>query len=233
MFISKKRKMILSKIDLMKSYDFIDAIKILKSLPSAKFKNSYESIDVDVILDFDIKNKNQLIKSSVFFPCGSGKINKIAVFSDSVDNNELISAGASKVGLFDLIEIVKRDVTLFDIYLSSPNVMSHVSTLGSILGPRNLMPNPKFGTVSSNLLDLVKKFKSGEVLYKSDKYGIVHCSIGRLNFDVLDLKQNFESLLVDIKKFKFSGFKNLQIKKLKISTTMGPGISVNLFSLTF
>ena len=205
---------------------------LLKNLPLAKFKNSFESVDVSINLGIDVKKQEQNIRSSVVLPNGIGKFIKVAVFSDN-DKDSFLSAGADIVGTDILFDQISQGNINFDVIISDPESMKTISKLGPILGPRGLMPNPKDGTVTKDLLSCVKRIKLGQVMYKTDKYGIIHSSVGRINFYNDKIKENIEALLSSIKKNKPSTSKGIYIKKISLSTTMGPGLFIDLSSFVY
>ncbi|HFL8794723.1 MAG TPA: 50S ribosomal protein L1 [Candidatus Azosocius sp. HAIN] len=231
-FISKKKKLILKSINKNNLYNFNEAYLLLKNLPLAKFKNSFESVDVSINLGIDVKKQEQNIRSSVVLPNGIGKFIKVAVFSDN-DKDSFLSAGADIVGTDILFDQISQGNINFDVIISDPESMKTISKLGPILGPRGLMPNPKDGTVTKDLLSCVKRIKLGQVMYKTDKYGIIHSSVGRINFYNDKIKENIEALLSSIKKNKPSTSKGIYIKKISLSTTMGPGLFIDLSSFVY
>ena len=229
--ISKRRKQILSKLIPQKIYEFQEAIDLLAGLPLAKFKNGAESVDVSLNLGIDPRNSAQVVRGSVVLPNGTGKTVRVAVFTQG-NNIELAKqAGADLVGMEDLAEEIKAGNINFDLVIATPDAMGVVGKLGPVLGPRGLMPNPKVGTVTSDVIKAVKNAKGGQVMYKADKSGIVHCTFGKINFTVDALRQNLETLLSEIKKAKPSSAKGVYMKKLTVSTTMGPGLQVDLASM--
>lgn len=229
--ISKRRKQILSKLIPQKIYEFQEAIDLLAGLPLAKFKNGAESVDVSLNLGIDPRNSAQVVRGSVVLPNGTGKTVRVAVFTQG-NNVELAKqAGADLVGMEDLAEEIKAGNINFDLVIATPDAMGVVGKLGPVLGPRGLMPNPKVGTVTSDVIKAVKNAKGGQVMYKADKSGIVHCTFGKINFTVDALRQNLETLLSEIKKAKPSSAKGVYMKKLTVSTTMGPGLQLDLASM--
>ncbi len=229
--ISKRRKQILSKLTPQKIYEFQEAIDLLSGLPLAKFKNGAESVDVSLNLGIDPRNSAQVVRGSVVLPNGTGKTVRVAVFTQG-NNIELAKkAGADLVGMEDLAEEIRAGNINFDLVIATPDAMGVVGKLGPVLGPRGLMPNPKVGTVTPDVVKAVKNAKGGQVMYKADKSGIVHCTFGKINFTVDALKQNLQTLLSEIKKAKPSSSKGVYMKKLTISTTMGPGLQLDLASM--
>lgn len=229
--ISKRRKQILSKLTPQKIYEFQEAIDLLSGLPLAKFKNGAESVDVSLNLGIDPRNSAQVVRGSVVLPNGTGKTVRVAVFTQG-NNIELAKkAGADLVGMEDLAEEIRAGNINFDLVIATPDAMGVVGKLGPVLGPRGLMPNPKVGTVTPDVVKAVKNAKGGQVMYKADKSGIVHCTFGKINFTADALKQNLQTLLSEIKKAKPSSSKGVYMKKLTISTTMGPGLQLDLASM--
>lgn len=231
--ISKRRKIILNKAAPGKIYSFSEAVTLLAELPLAKFKNGFESVDMSLNLGIDPKDSSQVVRGAVVLPNGTGKTTRVAVFTQGPNAAIAKQAGADIVGLEDLAESIKSGVINFDVVIATPDTMGVVGKLGPVLGPRGLMPNPKVGTVTTDVAKAVKNAKGGQVMYKADKTGIVHCAFGKINFAADFLKQNLEVLLSEIKKAKPSAAKGIYMKKLTISTTMGPGLPVDLTSVNF
>lgn len=231
--ISKRRKIILNKAAPGKIYSFSEAVTLLAELPLAKFKNGFESVDMSLNLGIDPKDSSQVVRGAVVLPNGTGKTTRVAVFTQGPNAAIAKQAGADIVGLEDLAESIKSGVINFDVVIATPDTMGVVGKLGPVLGPRGLMPNPKVGTVTTDVAKAVKNAKGGQVMYKADKTGIVHCAFGKINFAADFLKQNLEVLLSEIKKAKPSAAKGIYMKKLTISTTMGPGLPVDLASVNF
>lgn len=229
--LTKKRKAIQEKLTPGKVYSFDEAVATLKELPAANFKKSPESVDISLNLGIDARKSDQLVRGATDLPAGTGKDVRVAVFTRKVD--EAKAAGADIVGMDDLAEKVKAGEMDFDVVIASPDAMGVVGKLGPVLGPRGLMPNPKVGTVTPDVAKAVKSAKAGQVRYRTDKNGIIHCAIGKINFDVDSLKKNIEALLTDIRKAKPSSSKGLYMKKATLSTTMGPGLLLDLGSLSF
>jgi len=235
MKLTKRKKLIqnlLSDQNIKKNeyYDLNDVIKLLKNMPKLKFKNS-ESVDVSIKLGIDSSKSDQVIRSSSSLPHGNGKKIKIAVFADGEDKKKALEAGADKVGIQSLHDEIKSKIINYDIIIARLDTMKHISDLAPILGPRGLMPNIKMGTLTSDIKKTVLDVKKGKINYKSEKNGIIHCSIGKINFEDHKLKDNLEKLLSDIKKLKPNTSKGVFIRKIVLSTTMGPGISVKKESL--
>jgi len=229
--VSKRRKAILEKLTPNKVYPFNDALALLAGLPLAKFKKSSESVDVSLNLGVDPRNSAQVVRGSVVLPNGTGKTVRVAVFTQGNNVEIAKQAGADLVGMEDLAELIKSGEMNFDVVIATPDTMGIVGKLGPILGPRGLMPNPKVGTVTPDVAKAVKNAKGGQVMYKTDKAGIVHCTFGKVNFTTEALKQNLEVLLNEIKRAKPSSSKGIYMKKLTVSTTMGPGLQIDLASV--
>ena len=226
--LSKRRKAIREKITLGKVYTPKEAFTLLKSLPLAKFP---ESVDVSINLGIDSRKTDQAVRGSVVLPKGTGRQIRVAVFTTPAHADAALKAGADLVGLDDLAEKVKAGEINFDVVAATPDAMRVVGQLGQVLGPRGLMPNPKDGTVTMDIAGAVKNAKAGQVRYRTDKAGIVHCSIGKVTFDVSDLMQNFESIITALKKVKPSTAKGIYFKKVTVSSTMGPGLQIDVSSV--
>lgn len=226
--LSKRAKMIEEKIDRGRQYAIDEALSLLKDLSSVKFK---ESVDVSVNLGVDPRKSDQVVRGSTVLPNGTGKTVRVAVFTQGENAEAAKAAGADIVGMEDLAEEVKKGNMDFDVVIASPDAMRVVGTLGQILGPRGLMPNPKVGTVAQDVATAVKNAKAGQVRYRTDKAGIIHCPIGRVDFEVSALKENLDALLADLNKAKPSSAKGIYMKKVSVSTTMGPGVQVDQASL--
>ena len=231
--ITKRQKLIAAQVVANKEYEFVAAVELLQQLPQAKFKTTVESLDVAVNLGIDPKKSEQAVRGSTVLPNGTGKVVRVAVFAQGPNAEKAKAAGADIVGMADLAEQIQAGKMDFDVVIASPDAMGVVGKLGQILGPRGLMPNPKVGTVTADVAKAVTNAKAGQVRYRADKGGIIHCTIGKVNFTVDALKQNVEALLSDLRKAKPSTSKGIYIKKISISTTMGPGLAVELGSLTF
>lgn len=219
--LSKKAKLIKSKVDGAKQYSVTDAVALLKELSTSKFN---ESIDVSVNLGIDARKSDQNVRGATVLPNGTGKSVRVAVFTQGPNADAARAAGADIVGMDDLGDQVKRGELNFDVVIASPDAMRVVGQLGQILGPRGLMPNPKVGTVTPDVATAVKNAKSGQVRYRNDKAGIVHCTLGKVSFDADAIQGNLEALLADLKKAKPSTSKGIYIKKITLSSTMGPGL---------
>ncbi len=228
--LSKRAKAISEKIEAGKNYAIDDALALLQSLPAAKF---VESVDVSVNLGVDPRKSDQVVRSATVLPHGTGKTVRVAVFTQGANADAAKEAGADIVGMDDLAEEVKKGNMDFDVVIASPDAMRVVGQLGQILGPRGLMPNPKVGTVTPDVATAVKNAKAGQVRYRTDKAGIIHCSIGKVNFEVNALRENLQALMVDLQKAKPSSAKGVYFKKVTVSTTMGPGVPVEQATLTF
>ena len=229
MALSKRIKTIKEKIDAMKDYDIEDAIELLKSAPKVKFN---ESVDLSVNLGIDATKSDQGVRGSSTLPHGIGKNMNVVAFADGEDEKAAKDAGADTVGFEDLIEKVKKDKDLVaDIVVATPDCMKKMGQLGRILGPKSLMPNPKEGTVTKNIGEAVSKAKKGQIRYKNDKAGIIHTIVGKLDFDTQKLADNVASLISDLNKSKPASAKGKYMKNITISSTMGPGIRVDLSSV--
>jgi large subunit ribosomal protein L1 len=226
--MSKRRKAAREKIDAEKTYLVDDALSLVKEFATAKFP---ESIDVCVNLGVDPRKSDQVVRGSTVLPNGTGKNVRVAVFTQGDNVDKAKKAGADIVGLEDLAEEVKGGNLNFDVVIATPDAMRVVGQLGQILGPRGLMPNPKVGTVTADVETAVSNAKSGQVRYRTDKAGIIHCPIGRADFEVPALKENLEALLTDLRKAKPASAKGAFFKKLTVSSTMGPGVSVDRASV--
>ncbi|MGB5490446.1 MAG: 50S ribosomal protein L1 [Woeseiaceae bacterium] len=222
--ISKRKKVALEKVNSEKTYEIDTALGLVKELASAKFA---ESIDVAVNLGVDPRKSDQVVRGSTVLPNGTGKTVRVAVFAQGDNAEKATSAGADIVGFEDLAETVKKGELNFDVVIATPDAMRVVGQLGQILGPRGLMPNPKVGTVTADVETAVKNAKAGQVRYRTDKAGIIHCPIGRADFEVDALKENLNALLTDLKKAKPASAKGSYVMKLTVSSTMGPGVSVD------
>lgn len=222
--LTKRSKAILAKIDKDKVYALEDALALLKEVSTVKFA---ESVDISVNLGLDPKKSDQVVRGATVLPNGTGKEVRVAVFTDGDNAKAAQEAGADIVGMDDLADEVKKGNMDFDVVIASPDAMRVVGQLGQILGPRGLMPNPKVGTVTADVATAVKNAKSGQVRYRVDKAGIIHCSVGTVKFDVPQLKENIDGLVADLIKAKPSAAKGVYLKKIAVSTTMGPGLTVD------
>ena len=229
MRVSKRQKQINEKVESTKVYPILDALTLLKEIPNLKFN---ESIDISINLGVDPQKSDQNVRGSTSLPHGIGKQSRIAVFAEGADATAASEAGADVVGFEDLIEKVKKDKDIdADVIIATPECMKSLGQLGRILGPKNLMPNPKEGTVTKNVADAVSVAKKGQIRYKTDKGGIIHATIGKKDFEPKKLAENAIALIEDLKKAKPSSAKGKYMKNITISSTMGPGIRVDLSSV--
>ena len=223
---SKRQKVIMEKIEELKVYSLTDAISLIQSFPKLKFN---ESIDISVNLGVDPKKSDQNVRGSSSLPHGIGKVSKVAVFAEGPEAADANKAGADIVGFEDLIDDVKKNKDLdADVVIATPECMKKLGSLGRILGPKNLMPNPKEGTVTKNVAEAVENAKKGQIRYKTDKGGIIHTTIGKVDFEPTKLQENIFHLIEDLNKAKPSTAKGKYMKNITISSTMGPGIKVDL-----
>lgn len=226
---SKRQKALRANLNHAKAYAVADALKIVKQAATAKFN---ESIDVAVNLGVDAKKSDQLVRGAIVLPQGTGKTKRVAVFTSGENANKAKAAGADVVGLEDLAEQVKSGKIDFDVAIASPDAMRIVGQLGQILGPRGLMPNPKVGTVTPDVAGAVKNAKAGQVQFRTDKGGIVHCTIGRASFSEDALKENLLALIDALNKARPAGAKGIYLRKVSLSSTMGIGVRVEQSSLS-
>lgn len=226
--ISKRMKLIREKVQPGKVYPAAEALKLLKELPPAKFR---EGVDISVNLGIDPRKSDQAVRGAVVLPKGTGRVIRVAVFTSAANADNARKAGADLVGLEDLAEKVKAGEMNFDVVIASPDAMRVVGQLGQVLGPRGLMPNPKDGTVTADIAGAIKNAKAGQVRYRTDKAGIVHCPIGKLDFSADDLAENLQTILAALKKSKPSSSKGIYFKKVTISSTMGPGLQIDVSSV--
>ncbi|MDG6895119.1 50S ribosomal protein L1 [Volucribacter amazonae] len=224
--LTKRMKAIKAGVDSTKNYEINEAIAVLKQFATAKFN---ESVDVAVNLGIDARKSDQNVRGATVLPHGTGRSVRVAVFTSNVEAAK--EAGADLVGMEDLAEQVKKGEMNFDVVIASPDAMRVVGQLGQILGPRGLMPNPKVGTVTPNVAEAVKNAKSGQVRYRNDKNGIIHTTIGKVDFSAEQLKENLQALLAALVKAKPASAKGVYIKKVSISTTQGAGVAVDQTSL--
>ena len=222
--ISKRHFNNKNLIDPERKYDLQEAIAILKDATNAKFE---ESIDVAINLGIDGKQSEQNVRGSALLPNGSGKNLKVIVFAEGEDADAANKAGADEVGMDDLAEKIKSGYSDFELVIATPSSMKIVGQLGQILGPKGMMPNPKDGTVTKNIEDAVRNAKKGQAMFRNDKGGIIHCSIGKLSFPDQAIKENFISLIEEVKKNRPSSSKGVFIKMITLSSTMGPGLKLN------
>ena len=228
-YTSKRLRAIKEKIDRSRTYPVMDALQLVKETATAKFD---ESIDIAVNLGVDARKSDQMVRGSVVLPKGTGKSVRVAVFAQGDNVQKAKDAGADIVGFDDLAAEIKGGKMDFDVVIATPDAMRVVGQLGQILGPRGLMPNPKVGTVSADVVTAVKNAKAGQVQYRTDKAGIVHCTIGRASFAVEDLKENLAALIDALQRAKPSNSKGIYFKRLSVSSTMGAGVRVDQASLT-
>ncbi len=226
--LSKKEKLIAAKVDKSKQYSITESVALLKEFANSKFD---EAVDVSVILGVDPRKSDQNVRGASVLPHGTGKTVRVAVFTQGPNADAAKAAGADVVGMEDLADQVKKGEMNFDVVIASPDAMRVVGQLGQILGPRGLMPNPKVGTVTPDVATAVKNAKSGQVRYRTDKGGIIHCSIGKVSFDEASIKENLEFLIADLKKAKPSAAKGIYLQKIAISSTMGPGLCIDQTSI--
>lgn len=227
--LTKRMRTIREKVEATKDYEINEAVALLKELATAKF---VESVDVAVNLGIDARKSDQNVRGATVLPNGTGRDVRVAVFTQGANAEAAKEAGAELVGMEDLAELVKKGEMNFDVVVASPDAMRVVGQLGQILGPRGLMPNPKTGTVTPNVAEAVKNAKAGQVRYRNDKNGIIHTTIGKVDFTAEQLQQNLESLIVALKKAKPSQAKGVYVKKVTISTTMGAGVAVDQSTLS-
>jgi len=226
--LPKRLKTWSAKVQPGKTYDIDSALALVKEFAVAKFD---ESVDVAVNLGIDASKSDQQVRGSTVLPNGTGKTVRVAVFTGGKNQDIARAAGADIVGLEDLAEKVKAGEMDFDVVIASPDAMRVVGALGQILGPRGLMPNPKVGTVTADVATAVKNAKAGQVRYRCDKAGIVHCQLGRASFDGVKLRENLQALLADLTKMKPASSKGIYVQKVTVSSTMGPGVPVDRSTL--
>ncbi|MCT0394048.1 50S ribosomal protein L1 [Pseudomonas aeruginosa] len=226
--LTKRQKAIAEKVVAGKQYSFEEAAKLLAELSTIKFK---ESVDVAVNLGVDPRKSDQVVRGATVLPNGTGKSVRVAVFTQGPAAEAALAAGADKVGMDELAAEMKGGDLNYDVVIASPDAMRVVGQLGQILGPRGLMPNPKVGTVTLDVATAVKNAKAGQVRFRTDKNGIIHSSVGKVDFEPAKLQQNVEALLADLKRLKPSSSKGVYVKRVTLSTTMGPGLQIDLASL--
>lgn len=226
--LSKRMKEIRSKVEAEKSYDAVEALDLLKSLSSVKFT---ESVDVAINLGVDPKKSDQVVRGASTLPNGTGKTVRVAVFAQDANAEAAKAAGADIVGFDDLADSIKGGNLEFDVVIATPDAMRVVGQLGTILGPKGLMPNPKVGTVTTDVEKAVKDAKGGQVRFRTDKNGIIHASVGNVGFETAKLKENIEFLIADLNRLKPASAKGVYLQKVAVSTTMGPGVTVDSSSL--
>jgi large subunit ribosomal protein L1 len=226
--LSKRQKLIAEKVEAGKVYSVEEAVALLSEVSNVKFK---EAVDVAVNLGIDARKSDQNVRSSTVLPHGTGKSVRVAVFTQGANAEAATAAGADVVGMDELAAQMKGGDLDFDVVIASPDAMRVVGQLGQVLGPRGLMPNPKVGTVTPDVATAVNNAKAGQIRYRNDKNGIIHSTIGKADFTADKIKENLEALLVDLKKAKPSSAKGAYLKKVTLSTTMGPGLTVDFGAL--
>lgn len=226
--LTKRQKAINAKVDSAKLYTVEEAVAVLKEVSAVKF---VESLDVAVNLGIDARKSDQNVRSATVLPRGTGKTVRVAVFTQGANAEVAKAAGADVVGMDDLAAAMKGGDLNYDVVIASPDAMRVVGTLGQVLGPRGLMPNPKVGTVTADVATAIKNAKAGQVRYRNDKNGIIHCTLGKVSFEADAIKENLQALLGDLKRAKPSTSKGQYMKKVTLSTTMGPGLTIDLASV--
>lgn len=227
--LSKRVRAFKEKIDPTKAYPLADAVALLKELSTAKFN---ETVEVAVKLGIDARKSDQAVRGATTLPHGTGSDVRVAVFTQGDAAEKALAAGADLVGMDDLAEQIKGGMMDFDVVIASPDAMRVVGQLGQILGPRGLMPNPKTGTVTPDVETAVKNAKSGQMRYRTDKNGIIHGGIGKISFESDAIRGNLEAVLADLRKAKPSAAKGVYLRKITLSTTMGPGVTIDQASIT-
>jgi len=227
--LSKRATIAKEKVDSERQYPLAEAVAVLKELATTKFS---ESVDVSINLGVDARKSDQNVRGATLLPKGSGKTVRVAVFTQGPNADAAKEAGADIVGMDDLAAEVKKGNMDFDVVIASPDAMRVVGQLGQVLGPRGLMPNPKVGTVTPDVATAVKNAKAGQARFRTDKAGIVHSSIGKIEFSAEDIQENLEALIADLLKAKPSAAKGIYLQKISLSTTMGPGITLDQSSIT-
>ncbi len=226
--VTKRAKLINEKIEVGKSYSAVDAFKLLKEVSSVKF---VESVEIAVSLGVDPRKSDQVVRGSTLLPNGSGKSVRVAVFTQGPNAEAAKEAGADVVGMDELAADMKSGNLNYDVVIASPDAMRVVGQLGQLLGPRGLMPNPKVGTVTPDVATAVKNAKAGQARFRTDKAGIIHCAIGTVAFEAEALLENVKALLIDLNKAKPAAAKGIYLQKIAVSSTMGPGLSVDVSSI--
>ena len=226
--LTKRQKAIAGKIEAGKQYGFEDAAKLLAELSTIKFK---ESVDISINLGVDPRKSDQVVRGATVLPNGTGKSVRVAVFTQGPGVEAALAAGADRVGMDDLAAEMKGGDLSYDVVIASPDAMRVVGQLGQVRGPRGLMPNPKVGTVTPDVATAVRNAKAGQVRFRTDKNGIIHASVGKVDFEPVKLRQNVEALLSDLKRLKPSTSKGVYVKRVTLSTTMGPGLQIDQASL--
>ena len=227
--LTKRQKVIATQVDSTKVYSLEDAVALLNGLPAAKFK---ESLDVSVNLGVDPRKSDQVVRGATTLPAGTGKTVRVAVFAQGAAAEAAKAEGADIVGMDDLAESIQAGNLDFDVVIAAPDAMRVVGKLGTILGPRGLMPNPKVGTVTPDVATAVKNAKSGQARYRVDKGGIIHAAVGQVGFTAEAIRQNVEALVADLKKAKPATSKGVYLKKITLSSTMGPGLAIDVASVS-
>jgi large subunit ribosomal protein L1 len=226
--LTKRQKAIAEKVQAGKQYGFEEAASLLAELSTIKFK---ESVDVAINLGVDPRKSDQVVRGATVLPNGTGKSVRVAVFTQGPAAEAALAAGADRVGMDELAAEMKGGDLNYDVVIASPDAMRVVGQLGQVLGPRGLMPNPKVGTVTPDVATAVKNAKAGQVRFRTDKNGIIHASVGKVDFEAGKLKQNVEALLADLKRLKPAAAKGVYVKRVTLSTTMGPGLQIDQASL--
>lgn len=226
--LTKRQKAFAEKVDAERLYPAQEAFALLKDLATAKFT---ESVDVSVNLGIDPRKGDQMVRGSTVLPNGTGKTVRVAVFAQGANAEAAEAAGADTVGMDDLADRMQGGELDYDVVIASPDAMGVVGKLGRLLGPRGLMPNPRVGTVSAEVGEAVKNAKAGQVRYRADKGGLIHCSLGKADFEPQALAENLQALITDLQKVKPASSKGVYLKRATVSTTMGPGVSVDLGAL--
>ena len=226
--MTRHRKIIEEKVDYERAYPIGEAVALLNEISGSKFN---ESLDISVNLGIDPKKSDQTVRGATNLPHGSGKEIRVAVFAQGANADEAQEAGADIVGFEDLAEEIKKGELDFDVLIATPDSMRLVGQLGKVLGPRGLMPNPKTGTVTADVATAVSNAKSGQIQFRADRGGIVHGSVGKLGFDPLQIKENIEALISDLRKAKPASAKGVFLKKITLSSTMGPGLVIDEASI--
>jgi len=225
---SKRKQAIAAKVEAGKAYSFIEAVQLLAELSTVKFT---ESVDLAVNLGVDPRKSDQVVRSATVLPHGTGKSVRVAVFTQGANAEAALAAGADKVGMDELAAEMKAGDLNYDVVIASPDAMRVVGQLGQLLGPRGLMPNPKVGTVTADVAGAVKNAKAGQVRYRTNKEGIIHTAVGKVSFEADKLKENVEALLSDLKRLKPASSKGIYLKRVTLSSTMGPGLLIDQASL--
>ena len=227
--LTKRQKAIAAAIEANKVYTLEEAVQVLNDLPAVKFK---ESLDVSVNLGVDPRKSDQVVSGATTLPAGTGKTVRVAVFAQGAAAEAAKAEGADIVGFDDLAESIQAGNLDFDVVIAAPDAMRVVGKLGTILGPRGLMPNPKVGTVTPDVAGAVRNAKAGQARYRVDKGGIIHAAIGQVGFEAAAIRQNIETLVVDLKKLKPATSKGVYIKKITLSSTMGPGLTIDVSNVS-